>query len=102
MKHELTDTSAEATALHRRLLSARSGEQRLRMASDMFEAARRLVLASLPDDVAADPVERRVALFRRFYGRDLAPEVVERIVARIRSTEAPAPSGRSGDETIRR
>ena len=84
MKHDPADTSPEAADHLRRLLRARSGEQRLRMACEMFDAARRLVVASLPEAVAADPVERSVSLLRRFYGRDLEPAVLDEIIARLR------------------
>ncbi|MBA3638087.1 MAG: hypothetical protein M3541_22770 [Acidobacteriota bacterium] len=84
MKPELTDTTPEAAHHLRKLLRARSGEERLRMASEMFDAAKRLVIASLPEAVASDPVERSVALLRRFYSRDLEPAVLEQVVARLR------------------
>ena len=84
MTHDFPDTNPEAADQLRRLLRARTGEQRLRMACEMFDSARRLVVASLPEAIAADPVERSVSLLRRFYGRDLEPAVLDEIVARLR------------------
>ena len=40
--------------------------------------------ASLPDDIRNDPVESRVHLLRRFYGRDLDAEMLEAVIAQIR------------------
>lgn len=84
MNGDLTGTSPDAADRLRHLLRDRSGEQRLRMACEMFDAARRLVVASLPEALAADPVERSVSLLRRFYSRDLAPAVIEEIIATLR------------------
>lgn len=79
----MTDTPASVAALYRHLLLARSGGERLRMACDMFDTARRMVLAGLPDGIAGE-AERRVALFLRTYGSDFDAPTRERIVARIR------------------
>ena len=84
MKADPTDTSVDAADRLRNLLRARSGEQRLRMACEMFDAARRLAVASFPESVQNDPVERRIRLLRRLYLRDLAPAALEAIVARLR------------------
>lgn len=81
----MKDTSREVTALHRRLLLQRSGEERLRMGAAMFDAARALVRASLAFSGAARrDGQLRVELLRRTYGRDLAPEVLARVEERIR------------------
>jgi hypothetical protein len=45
---------------------ARSGAERFRMGVEMFEAARRMVLASLPGDLPE--TERKRRLFERLYG----------------------------------
>lgn len=90
MKQDLSDTSPEAADHLWQLFRARSGEQRLRMACEMFDSARRLVVASLPEAVAADPVERSVALLRRFHGRDLEPPILDAIVTRLQRRAEPA------------
>jgi hypothetical protein len=54
-------------------------EERLRIASAMFDDARTIVEASLPHDLS--PGERRFALVRRFYGGEL-PEAALRAFAR--------------------
>jgi hypothetical protein len=62
----MTDTSPEIQGLVRDRLMARSGAERFRMGVEMFEAARRMILASLPPDLPEN--ERRALLFRRIYG----------------------------------
>jgi hypothetical protein len=53
------------------------------MAAQMFKAARRLAEASLPESVRRNPRTLRAAILRRFYGRDLAPETLERVIAHL-------------------
>ena len=79
------DTTEQAADRFRQLLMQRSAEERLRMASDMFDTARALIVAGLPRDVAANPSERRIAVFLRMYGRDLEPGFLARIVGELRS-----------------
>jgi hypothetical protein len=81
----MTDTSPEVQIRFQRLLMERSGEERVRMACDMFQAARRLILAALPPDVVADSAEGRIALLLRTYGGDLREEFAARVIADLRS-----------------
>ena len=88
----MNDTPAHVARRYRELLMARSGGDRLRMACDMFDSARRIVMAGLPGD-RTDTAARRVALFLRLYGTDFDAPARERIIARIRessSTDGPA------------
>jgi len=62
----MTDTPPEIAAMVRARLMARSGSERFRMGVEMFEAARRIVLASLPADLSES--ERKRRLFERLYG----------------------------------
>jgi hypothetical protein len=71
MSEPVTDTAPEAQAMLRELFMKRSGEERVRMACDMFQAARRLILAGLPKELASNSVERRIATFVRMYHNDL-------------------------------
>lgn len=66
------DTSPEVDAIYRARLMALSGEERILMASSMFEDARRMILSSLPAGLSV--AQRRRVLFERLYGSD--PEVV--------------------------
>jgi hypothetical protein len=61
----MNDTPSEVTQRVRELMAKRSGAERLAMASSMFDTARRLMLASMPDSLT--PAERRTELLRRTY-----------------------------------
>jgi hypothetical protein len=62
----MNDTAPEVAALMRELLMRRSGEERFLMGASMFDAARELILASLPPHLP--PEERKRRLFERVYG----------------------------------
>ena len=62
----MTDTPPEIAEMVRARLMARSGAERFRMGVEMFEAARRRVLASFPADLPE--AERKRQLFERLYG----------------------------------
>ena len=62
----MTDTSPEVAEMVRARLMALSGAERFRMGVQMFDAARRMVLASLPAGLTE--TERKHRLFERFYG----------------------------------
>ena len=47
------------------MMNKRSGSERIRMASDMFESARTMVCASLPNDLS--PADFRQTLLQRTY-----------------------------------
>jgi hypothetical protein len=65
----MSDTPPEVAEMVRTRLMALSGAERMRMGAEMFDAARRMVLASLPPDLPE--AERKRQLFRRIYGEDL-------------------------------
>ena len=68
----MTDTSPEIAEMVRARLMRLSGAERFRMGSEMFEAARRMVLASLPADLTE--TERKRRLFERLYGESLSTQ----------------------------
>ncbi len=65
----MNDTAPEIAEMVRARLMALSGAERFRMGVQMFEAARRMVLASLPADLSE--TERKRRLFERLYGTPL-------------------------------
>ena len=71
----MTDTSPEIAEMVRVRLMALSGEERFLMGVRMFDAARRMVLASLPKDLSE--TERRCQLFERIYGEPLPVEALQ-------------------------
>ena len=62
----MNDTSPEIAELVRQKLMARSGSERFVMGTRMFDAARTVVLASLPPGLSSDELKRQ--LFQRVYG----------------------------------
>lgn len=80
----MKDTPAHVAALQRALLMRRSGAERLRMGAAMFEAAKRLVRASLGDPEGRDhSPAMRARLFLRLYGRDFDATARDRMVAAL-------------------
>jgi hypothetical protein len=65
----MTDTSPEVAEMVRSRLMALSGAERFRMGAQMFDAARRMVLAWLPPGLTE--TERKQRLFHRLYGEAL-------------------------------
>jgi hypothetical protein len=65
----MNDTTPEIEKKVHEMMMARSGAERLIMGSSMFDAARRIVLASLPKDLSDEELKRR--LFERIYGQPL-------------------------------
>lgn len=65
----MTDTSPEIAQLVRQRIMARSGEERFMMGVNSFEAARAIVLASLPEGLS--PIELKRQLYQRIYGEPL-------------------------------
>jgi hypothetical protein len=62
----VNDTSPEVKLIVREMMLARSGEERFVMGALMFDAARELVIASLPQNLPPQEFKRR--LFERIYG----------------------------------
>jgi hypothetical protein len=65
----MTDTPPEIAELVRQKLMACSGEERFMMGVRSFDAARAMVLASLPAGLAPEELKRQ--LFQRLYGQPL-------------------------------
>ena len=65
----MTDTSPEIAELVRARLMERSGSERFRMGVEMFEAARRMVVASFPADLT--DAEKKRLLYLRTYGGEM-------------------------------
>jgi hypothetical protein len=82
----MTDTDPHTEAIYRDMLMARSPEERFLMGVRMCEAARVTVLASLP--AALSPVERKIALMRRYYSSDFSEEELAKIARVLRQSEA--------------
>ena len=68
----MNDTNPQVAALVRQKLLERSGAERITMASGMFEAAKAMILASLPAGLTEIEVKRR--LVERIYGEEIDVE----------------------------
>jgi hypothetical protein len=64
---EMNDTPPEIAGMIRQRMMARSGAERFVMGARMFDAARAMVLASLPANLPPQELKRR--LFERIYGQ---------------------------------
>jgi hypothetical protein len=62
----MTDTPPEIAELVRQRLMARSPEERFMMGVRAFDAARAMVIASLPEGLSPEEFKRQ--LFQRIYG----------------------------------
>jgi hypothetical protein len=86
----MTDTPPEIEQMVRRMMMERSNEERFLMGVWMFEAARKMILASIPSDLPE--AERRVRFFQRVYADSpLAKD--EKVLAAIRSYRKPGTPG---------
>lgn len=76
----MLDTHPEIAVRYRNMMMRKSGEQRLRMGSSMFDAAKRIVcesiLAKYPDITDA---EMKREIFLRFYGHEFSPTDREKL-----------------------
>ena len=81
----MTDTDPQTEAVYRRMLMARSPEDRFMMGVRMCEMARKTVLASLPPGLG--PLERKIALLHRYYASDFSDGELAKIEAAIRSAD---------------
>lgn len=64
----MNDTPENVNTAYRQLLDQMTGEERLRLASESFEAAKVIVRSSLPD--VDDELTLKKKMFLRFYGSD--------------------------------
>lgn len=78
----MNDTDPEIARLVRHRLLARSGVERMIMGSRMFDAAKTMIMASLPPGLT--PLEVKEQLCRRLYGDEID---VDAFVRHLRSRE---------------
>ncbi len=84
----MTDTDPETEAIYRKMLLALEPSERFLMGLRMCEAARMTVLASLPEELS--PIERKVAVLRRYYQNDFSESELTKIEQAIRANPSPA------------
>ena len=71
----MKDTPPEIEAMVRERLMALSGDTRVKMGSNSFDAAREIILSSFPPGLS--DLERRRLLYERTYGEPPPPGALE-------------------------
>jgi len=82
----MKDTSPDIQNVYRELLMSKSGSDRLKMASDMFDSARTLVRCNLKSKNLSNR-ELEWQTFLRIYKRDFDKSTLDKIFARYFSSE---------------
>ena len=75
----MIDTSFEIQQIFSQKIMRKSGVERLKLGTSMFEAAKKLALASFPDNISDK--HRKIMLFKRIYGNDFTLEEINKICA---------------------
>ena len=78
----MNDTAPEIARLVRQRMLERSGAERMLMGSQMFDTAKTMIMASLPDGLT--PLEIKEQLCRRLYGDEID---VDAFIQHLRSRE---------------
>lgn len=78
----MKDTSPQMEKIYGSMLMSRSGGDRLKMASDMFDTARALARANLATQFDSKK-EISINLFKRIYEGDFDQATMDRILARL-------------------
>ncbi len=82
MKQRVNDTPEHIQTLYRNMLMSKSNEERFIMGSRMFDAARKMIIASFPPDISE--LELRQRLFLRIYGDDFDDKTRQLILEAIK------------------
>lgn len=89
----MDDTLAKVEQRYREMLLSKSPAERLKMASKMYDSARKLVIAGiLRERGHLDTPRLRAQLFLRMYGSDFSTTEKERIIAKIPNMQLDAES----------
>lgn len=78
----MNDTDPEIARMVRRLMLERSGTERMIMGSSMFDTAKAMIVASLPEGLS--PLEIKEQLCRRIYGDEID---VDAFIQHLREVE---------------
>jgi hypothetical protein len=81
----MNDTPPEVAARLNALFAQRSGDDRVRMACEMFDLARALMIGNIrAENPGIAGPELRVKIFERTYAEDFSPDDRARIITRLR------------------
>jgi hypothetical protein len=86
------DTAPDAAAEQRRLLMARTPDERIAMMVAMWRDALSVVESRLIADGVVEPAALRVGLFRQIYASDFDAPTLDRIARRIAAAALSRPS----------
>jgi len=80
----MNDTQAKVERLYNKMLLSKTPQERLKMASRMFDSGRKLVISGILRGVQnLDSSQLRTQLFLRIYKNDFTPAKIKRIINRI-------------------
>lgn len=81
----MNDTSPEMEKRYHDMLMRRSGEERLKMGCEMFDAAKAIVKSSiLNENSRLTESELKEKIFLRFYGLDFSEPQKQKIIAGLK------------------
>lgn len=81
----MNDTSESMEKQYRAILMQRSGEERLKMGCEMFDAAKAIVRSSiLNENPGLTASELKERIFLRFYGSDFSESQKRKIIAGLK------------------
>ena len=79
----MKDTSDDVRKIYHKMLMKRSGEERFLMGISLCETARKMVLASFPDNIVE--AVKREKLFIRYYKKDFPINEINKIIAVLKT-----------------
>ena len=79
----MKDTSDDVRKIYHKMLMKRSGEERFLMGISLCETARKMVLASFPDNIVE--AVKREKLFIRYYKKDFPINEIKKIIAVLKT-----------------
>lgn len=77
----MNDTLKEAQEFQNKLLDEFSGEEKVLMAAGMFDAAKQIIISSLPDNLSKKEILKEI--FLRFYEDDFSKSEINNIMKAI-------------------
>jgi len=75
----MRDTSKDIEARYREMVMSKTPLERLRMASQMYDAARKLAISGIKQEKNVSAAQLRVDLFMRIYGADFSESECRKI-----------------------
>ncbi len=77
----MNDTTPQIKKIFHDKMMAKDGIARLQFGVSMFDTAKKLILASLPENISV--LEEKKFLLKRLYTNDLTDDVIDMIVNKI-------------------